>query len=327
MKTVQVKGTKNMKIVIPGDDPPQIQDSPHLDRLRALAQVDLYRDRPATPEEQLRRLNGATILLNSRSQVKWPGHLLRQLPQLKMIAVCGIGTDAYDLETARELGIVVSNIGGVTAPIVAEHAFALMLAAARRTSYYTNEMRQGRWAGLHGITLRGKTLGLLGAGSIAVEMARLGRALGMDILAWTYHPSEERARAMGATFVSFEELLARSDVVSVHVKLTSQSRGLLGAREFAQMKRGAVLVNTARGPIVDSQALVAALESGHLASAGLDVYETEPLPKDHPLLRCQQIVLTPHSADLTPEGLELLNKTTVENVLAYLEGKPRNRVV
>src|SRR5262245_11142426 len=122
-----------MKIVIPGDDPPQMQGSPHLDRLRDVGTVDLYTDRPSTPEEQLRRLNGADVLLNSRGQVKWPGSLLEQLPSLKMIAVCGIGTDAVDLVAARQRGIVVSNIGSVTAPIVAEHTLALMLATARRT--------------------------------------------------------------------------------------------------------------------------------------------------------------------------------------------------
>ncbi len=316
-----------MKIVIPGDDPPQIQGSPHLDRLRAIGEVSLYTNRPSTPEEQLRRLEGAEILLNSRSQVKWPGKLLEQLPALKMIAVCGIGTDAVDLEMARTRGLVVSNIGGVTAPIVAEHALTLMLAAARRTSFYTNEMRAGRWASREGITLWGKTLGLIGAGSIAAEMARLARAIGMSVVAWTYHPSDERASKLGIRFVDFDTLLSTADVVSVHVKLTEQSRGLIGAKELARMRPGSILVNTARGPIVDTAALVQALQSGYLAAAGLDVYEVEPLPGDHPLLACEQVVLTPHSADFTPEGLELLNRTTVDNILAYLGGRPQNRVV
>lgn len=316
-----------MKIVIPGDDPPQIQGSPHLDRLRAVGAVDLYLDRPASVEEQLRRLKDAEVLLNSRSQVKWPGHLIRQLPRLKMIAVCGIGTDAVDLETARERGIVVSNIGDITAPIVAEHALTLMLAAARRTSFYTEEMRQGRWATLLGIVLRGRTLGLVGAGPIAVETGKLARAIGMKVQAWTFHPSPERAEKVGIPFVELDTLLATSDVVSVHVKLTEKSRGLIRAKEIARMKPGALLINTARGPIVDSGALVEALNAGHLGGAGLDVYDVEPLPADHPLLSCRQVVLTPHSADMTPEGFELLNGTTVDNILAFVEGKPRNRVV
>src|SRR5581483_5252607 len=166
------------------------------------------------------RLAGAEVLLNSRSQVKWPGHLLRQLPHLKMIAVCGIGTDAVDLETARERGIVVSNIGDVTAPVVAEHALALMLAVAKRSAFYTDELRQGRWASLLAIVLRGKMLGLIGAGPIAVETGKLARAIGMNVQAWTFHPSEERARRIGIPFVELDTLLATSDVVSVHVKLT-----------------------------------------------------------------------------------------------------------
>jgi D-3-phosphoglycerate dehydrogenase len=316
-----------MRIVIPGDAPPQIQGSAHLDRLRAVGEVALYLDSPATPEEQLRRLEGADVLLNSRGQVKWPGNLLRQLPGLKMIAVCGIGTDAIDLEAARAQGIVVSNIGSVTAPVVAEHTLALLLATARRTSFYTNELRNGRWMSREGITLWGKTLGLIGAGAIAAEMARLGRAIGMDVLAWTFHPSDERARKLGVRFTGLDTLLSLADAVSVHVKLTEQTRGLIGEKEIGRMKRGAILINTARGPIVDTAALIAALNSGHLGGAGLDVYETEPLPGGHPLLACEQLVLTPHSADFTPEGIELLNRTTVDNILAYLDGRARNRVV
>jgi D-3-phosphoglycerate dehydrogenase len=318
--------TSRVRVVIPGDDPPQIQGSPHLDRLRARADVVLHPDRPATVEEQVRRMAGAQVLINSRSQVKWPGDVLGRLPDLRMIAVCGIGTDAVDLEAARELGLVVSNIGGRTAGIVAEHALALMLAVARRTAYYTERMRQGKWAGPQGIVLRGKTLGLVGAGSIAVETARLARAIGMEVIAWTFHPSEQRGRELGVRFVPLDVLLSTSDVVSVHLKLTEQSRGLIGERELGLTRPGTLLVNTARGPIVGTDALIAALDSGHLGGAGLDVYDLEPLPAGHPLLRCEQVVLTPHTADLTPEGLDLLNETTVENVLAFLDGEPRNRV-
>jgi phosphoglycerate dehydrogenase-like enzyme len=316
-----------MKIVIPGDDPPQIQGSPHLDRLRARAEVALYLDRPVTDEEKLTRARDADVLLNSRGIVKWPGHLLRQMPRLKMIAVCGIGTDAIDLDAARDLGIVVSNIGGRTAPVVAEHALALMFAVARRTWYQTNELKQGRWSQVHNVYLRGKTLGLVGAGNIAAVMARLGRAVGMEVIAWSFRPSDERGRALGVRFVDLDELLRTADVVSLHVKLTEQSRGLIGRHEIGLMKPGALLVNTARGAIVDMAALVAALQSGHLGGAGIDVYDVEPLPADHPLLQCEQVVLTPHNADLTPEGMDILNSTTVDNVLAFLDGRPQNRVV
>src|SRR5579872_7387199 len=242
-------------IVIPGDDPPQLQGSPHVERLKTHGEVILHVDRPSTVEDQVRRASNAVCLINSRGAVKWPGEVLRRLPRLKMISVCGIGTDAIDLVAAKELGITVCNLPGQTAPIVAEHALALMLAVAKRTWFQTNELKSGRWTSLDNVYLRGKTLGLVGAGSIAAELARLGEALGMNVLAWTFHPTPERAARLGVTFVSLQELLARSDVVSVHLKLTVESRGLIGAEQIRGMKRGAMLINTARGPIVDTQAL------------------------------------------------------------------------
>jgi D-3-phosphoglycerate dehydrogenase len=313
-------------IVIPGDDPPQLQGSPHLDRLRPYGEVVLYTDRPPTAEEKVRRAKDAVCLINSRGAVKWPGEVLRQLPCLKLIAVCGIGFDAVDIETARRMGIAVCNLPGRTASIVAEHAFGLMFAVAKRAWFQTNELKSGRWTRLDNFSLQGKTLGLIGAGNIAAEMARLCRAIGMQVQAWTFHPSPERAAALGVRFVPLDELLRNSDVVSIHVKLTEQTRGLVGARELGFLKPGALLINTARGAVVDGKALVAALNSGHLGGAGIDVYEVEPLPPDDPLLSCQHVVLTPHNADQTPEGMELLNAGVVENVIAFLEGRPQNRV-
>jgi D-3-phosphoglycerate dehydrogenase len=314
-------------IVIPGDDPPQLQGSPHLERLKSHGDVILHVDRPPTVEDQVRRAGNAVCLINSRGAVKWPGEVLRGLPRLKMITACGIGTDAIDLEAAGKLGIVVCNLPDQTAPIVAEHALGLMLAVARRAWFQTNELKAGRWTSRDNIYLRGKTLGLVGAGSIAAELARLGKAIGMGVMAWTFHSTPERAARLGVTFVSLEELLSRSDVVSLHVKLTGESRGLIGAEQLRRMKRGALLINTARGPIVKSRALVDALNSGQLGGAGIDVFDDEPVSAGHPLLACQQVVLTPHNADQTPEGMELLNAGVVDNVIAFLQGCPRNRVV
>jgi D-3-phosphoglycerate dehydrogenase len=317
----------DVTIVIPGDDPPQLQGSPHLERLKSHGQVILHTDRPSTVEDQVRRAGNAVCLINSRGAVKWPAEVLRRLPRLKMITVCGIGTDAIDLETAKELGIMVCNLPGQTAPIVAEHALGLMLALAKRAWFQTSELKSGRWTSRDNVYLRGKTLGLVGAGSIAAELARLGKAIGMEVLAWTFHPTPERAARLGVTFVSLEELMSRSDVVSLHVKLTNESRGLIGAEQIRWMKRGAMLLNTARGPLLDSKALVDALNSGQLGGAGIDVFDAEPIPADHPLLACQQVVLTPHNADQTPEGMELLNAGVVDNVIAFLQGHSRNRVV
>jgi D-3-phosphoglycerate dehydrogenase len=314
-------------IVIPGDDPPQLQGSPHLGRLKSHGEVILHADRPSTVEEQVRRAAGAVCLINSRGALKWPGAALRRLPRLKMITACGIGTDAIDLAAAKELGIVVCNLPGQTAPIVAEHALGLMLAVAKRAWFQTNELKAGRWTSRDNVYLRGKTLGLVGAGSIAAELARLGKAIGMEVLAWTVHPTPERAVRLGVTFVSLDELLARSDVVSLHVPLTGDSRGLIGAEQIRRMKRGALLINTARGPVVETRALVDGLNAGQLGGAGVDVFDDEPVPAGHPLLACEQVVLTPHNADQTPEGIELLNAGVVDNVIAFLQGRPRNRVV
>jgi D-3-phosphoglycerate dehydrogenase len=313
-------------IVIPGDDPPQIQGSPHLERLRRYGEVRLHTDRPATAEEKLARARDAVCLVNTRGAVKWPREALLALPRLRMATVCGIGTDSFDLATARERGIVICNIPGKTAPIVAEHAFGLMLAVAKRAHYQTARLKAGRWGGVDNVYLHGKTLGVVGTGAIGGEMARLGRALGMDVVAWTFHPEPARAAELGVRYVALDDLLRTADVVSLHVRLTPESRGLIGARELGLMKPGAILVNTARGPVIDTDALVAAVQAGRLAGAGLDVFDTEPLPPNHPILACEQVVLTPHNADQTPEGMDILNAGVVDNVIAFLEGRPQNVV-
>jgi D-3-phosphoglycerate dehydrogenase len=313
-------------IVVPGDNPLQIAGSPQLERLKPYGDVALYRDRPATLEEKVARARDAAVIMNTRSAVKWPHEALIALPKLRMITVCGVGTDAIDLATAREKGIVVCNLPAVTAPVVAEHAFGLMFAAAKRAAFQTAELRAGRWTGVLNIFLQGKRLGIVGAGPIGAEMARLARAIGMEVVAWTRRPTEERAKKMGVRFVALDELVSTSDVVSLHLPLTPETRHLIGARELGLMKKGAILVNAARGAVVDTAALVEALQSGHLGGAALDAYETEPLPPDSAILSCQQVVLTPHHGDQTPEGMELLNKGVVDNVIAFLEGKPRNVV-
>ena len=313
-------------IVVPGDDPVQIGDSRQLDRLRERGEVRVYDDRPASLAEQVERLRDADVLLNSRGQIKWPQNALTQLPKLSMITTCSIGTDSIDLDAARQQGIVVSNIPGRTAPVVAEHAIGLMFAIAKRAAFQTMELKAGRWTRADNTLLAGKTLGVIGTGAIGSEVIRLGRAIGMNVVAWTFHPSDTRAQELGVTFVEFEELLAESDVVSIHVKLTPESRGLIGSKELSRMKPGGLIINTARGDVIDTDALVATLNEGSLGGAALDVFDTEPLPNDHPILTCDQVVLTPHNADQTPEGIELLNTGAVDNVLAYLNGQPQNVV-
>lgn len=316
-----------LKIVVPGDLPPQIQGSPHLERLKPYGDVVLYTDRPETPGEKIHRAEGADILINSRGIVKWPAEILRQLPKLKLISLCSIGTDMIALDAAKQQGITVCNQPGRTAPVVAEHGFGLMFALAKRAAFLTASMKAGGWPRMDNVYLQGKTLGIVGTGHIGAEMARLGRAIGMDVIAWTYNPSEARAAALGVRFVSLDELLQTSDVVSLHVRLTEESHHLIGTRELGLMKQEALLINVARGGVIDTEALIDALNSGHLGGAAIDVYDEEPLPTNHPLLECEQVILTPHCADMTPEGVELLNEGAVDNIIAFLEGTPQNVVV
>lgn len=313
-------------IVVPGDDPPMIAKSPQLARLREQGELKVFTTRPKDDEEKVERAGEATVILNSRGIVRWPGEVLRRLPKLKLIACCAIGVDCIDLAAARELGITVTNVPGRTATIVAEHALALLLGVARRLAWLTSEMKQGRWSGTQLISLHGKRLGVIGTGNIGCEMIRLARAIGMEVVAWSFHPEPEKAARLGFRYVDREELLATADAISVHLKLTDQSRGWLDSAAFARMKPGVLLVNTARGAVVDQGALVDSLNSGKVAGAGLDVYAIEPLPADSPLLQCEQVVLTPHAADQLPEAYEALSTGGVENVLAFLAGRPQNVV-
>jgi len=315
---------QRLKIVVPGDDPPQVQGSAHLDRLEPYGDLTLFTDRPATMDEQLARVEGAQVIMNTRGAVKWFREALEQLPDLRLIATCSIGTDMVDLEAAKERGVTVCNQPGKIAPYVAEHIIGLMFAVAKRASYQTAEMKAGRWGLRQNVYLRGKTIGVIGTGNTGAEVARIANALGMRVIAWTYNPSPERAKALGVEFVELDDLLRESDVVSIQVRLSDDSREMLGSREFGLMKPGAIFVNGGRGELVDTGALVDALDSGHLAGAGLDVFDQEPLPADHPILSCEQVVLTPHIADQTPEGVESLNEGCVTNVIAFIEGKPQN---
>ncbi|MDE0121549.1 MAG: NAD(P)-binding domain-containing protein [bacterium] len=316
---------KRPTIVVPGDEPIQIQGSPHLDRLEPFGRVIVYPDRP-TEEQKVERVRDAEVIINSRGAVTWREDDLGSLARLRLIVVCAVGTDSIDLRAATALGVAVSNQPGRTAGVVAEHIFGLMFAVAKRAAYQTIELKSGRWRRRENVFLQGKTLGVVGTGNIGSELARLAGAIGMEVVAWTFHPTAERARRLGVRYVELDELLATADVVSLNVALTDESRGMVGERQIGLMKPGALLVNGGRGALVDTDALVRALHSGHLGGAGLDVYETEPLPADDPILTCEQVVLTPHMADQTPEGTELLNEGAVDNVIAFLEGSPQNIV-
>jgi phosphoglycerate dehydrogenase-like enzyme len=190
----------------------------------------------------------------------------------------------------------------------------------------TSEIQQGRWPGEHLVSLAGKRLGVVGTGNSGCEMIRLARAIGMHVVAWSFHPSPEKAARLGFQYVDREELLATADAISIHLKLSQESRHWIDAAAIAKMKPGALLVNTARGAIVDQAALVEALNSGELGGAGLDVFETEPLPAASPLLACPHVVLTSHAADQLREAFEALSGGAVDNILAWFAGRPQNVV-
>ena len=274
--------TERVKILVPGDDPPQIAGSPHLERLESYGDVTLYDTTPQSFEEKIERAQDFDVIINSRGVVNWHERELRALPNLRMITTCSIGTDMLDLNVAREMGVVVSNQPGRTAPVVAEHMFGLMFAVAKLAAFQTAEIKAHRWTRCMYHMIQKKTLGIIGTGNIGAEMARLGRAVDMDVIAWTFNPSDERAKELGVRFVELDELLRSADVVSVHVALTPDTENLIGQREVELMKAGALLLNGARGAIVDLDALAQGLQSGHLGGAALDVFPEEPFVAPHP---------------------------------------------
>jgi D-3-phosphoglycerate dehydrogenase len=238
-----------------------------------------------------------------------------------LISILGTGTDNVDLKTAAELGITVTNTPGTNALAVAEHTLALLISLVRQIPLLDREVRCGRWPKVDMVQLNGKVMGLLGLGAIGKHVARIANGLGMETIAWTLHPSAERAEESGVRFVSREELLENSDVLSLHLRLNDKTRGFMKKEDFDRMKPSAFLVNTARAALVEPGALYEALRSGKIAGAGLDVFDHEPLPLDDPLASLSNVVLTAHCAALTPEATRNSLMTAVENVTRFLGGK------
>ena len=253
--------------------------------------------------------------------------LLAASPGLKVVANMAVGYDNIDLDAARRHGVVITNTPGVLDDATADLAFALLLAAARRLPEAERMLRQGQWTGwsplwLAGKDLRGATLGIVGAGRIGQAVARRGKGFGMRILYTARGPKPAFEAELGAEYRSLADLLAESDFVSLHVPLTPKTRELIGRKELARMKPGAVLINTARGAVVDEGALYDALSAGHLQAAGLDVYSVEPVPLDHPLLTLPNVVALPHLGSATVETRLTMARLAADNILAVLQGRP-----
>ena len=294
-------------------------------RIEAAGRLTVHLGAPESDAVFLERIGDADALM-----LGWglPAEVMEAAPRLELVAFVGIGAGNFvDLERAAARGITVCNAPGYADNTVAEHALALMLAAARHVGRLDRALRRGRWEQtLPGVELRGKRLGLVGFGGIGARVAALARGLGMSVRAWTRNPDAARAAEHGIAFAALDEVLGESDVVSVHVALAPETEKLLDARALALTKPGVILVNTARGEILDEAALHAALVSGHVGAAALDVYGEEPLPPDHPLLDLDNVVLTPHVAYNTPEATHALLDITIDNVVAYFEGRPVNVV-
>jgi len=310
------------KIVVPDDFPQAIIGTEAHERLKQCGELKIYSTKAESPKEFVERIKEANIVLNIRAYSKFTEEALRSSTELKMISIWGVGTDNVDLKAAKELGIVVSNTHGASTITIAEHTIALMFAVSRNIPEIHQAVKRGQWPRGYAVELYGKTLGIIGTGLIGQRVCELGNAIGMKVIGWTYHPSEERAKRLGIEFVSLKELLKRADVISIHLRLSPETEGLIGKKEFDLMKPTATLINTARGGIIDQEALVEALRDKKIAGAGLDVYPVEPISTDDPLLRLDNVVLTPHCAGMTREAMDTGLNMAVDNIIQYMEGKP-----
>ena len=267
------------------------------------------------------RLHGCDAVVAMRERTPFPAALFTRLPNLKLLVTSGMRNSAIDLEAASKHGVTVCGTDMLPYP-TAELTWGLILAFARNIAREDRAMREGKWQTSIGTGLKGKTLGLLGLGRLGAQVAAIGKAFDMEIIAWSQNLTAEQAAAAGARLVDKETLFAAADIVSIHLVLGERTRGLVKAADLARMKPSAFLVNTSRGPIVDEQALIAALESRRIAGAAIDVYDHEPLPAEHPLRRAANTVLTPHLGYVTTENYRLAYGQAVEAIRAYLAGTP-----
>jgi len=290
-----------------------------IQRLRQRADVKILTEKLPTEEALVRALKGVNAIIPIRERTKFPAALLQALPDLEFISQTGNHAYHVDLEAATKAGIVVAMAPGGNS--TTELAFGLMFAVMRRIPQSDRAMRRGEWPLVLGYVLRGKTLGILGLGKIGTEMAAIGRAFGMKIIAWGPTLTTERASKSQATYLPLDDLLQQADVVSVHLALSEQSRNLLNETRLRLMKPSAYLINTARGAIMDERALVKILHERTIAGAGLDVFVEEPLPPSHPLLELDSVVLTPHLGWPTDSGFAGFAENAAANILDYMEGK------
>jgi phosphoglycerate dehydrogenase-like enzyme len=272
-------------------------------------------------DQPARTLEPFDVVCAMRERTPFPAELLERLPNLRLLVTTGQRNASIDLDAAARQGVTVCGTEG-SWQATTELAFGLMLALARHIPQEDAAIRAGGWQTTVGASLDGKTLGIVGLGRLGSAAARIGAAFGMRLIAWSENLTAERAAECGAELVSRDDLFAAADFVTIHLVLSRRTRGLIGARELALMKPTAFLLNTSRGPIVDEAALLAALEAGTIGGAGLDVFDREPPPVDHPLRTAPNTVLTPHLGYVTEDTYRLFYEQTVEDIEAFLAGQP-----
>jgi phosphoglycerate dehydrogenase-like enzyme len=291
------------------------------DRLEGRAAVRFHHGHHDDPGRLIAELQDAEIVVAMRERTPFPADVLSRLPALRLLVTTGRANASIDVDSANALGIIVSHTGSPEAA-TGELTWGLILAALRNLPSEDERVRRGLWQGTIGGDLAGRTLGVIGLGRLGTRVARVGLAFDMDVVAWSQNLTPERAAEVGARYVSRDELLATADVVTLHLKLSERSRGIIGERELRLMKSTALLVNTSRGPLVDESALLSALDEGRIGCAALDVYDIEPLPADHPLRTSPRVVHTPHLGYATEATYDVFFTEAVEDIEAYLDGTP-----
>ncbi len=285
------------------------------------ATVDVYAEHVFDEDQLAARLSAYDVIVAMRERTPFPRSLLERLPDLRLLITTGMRNASIDVDAATELGITVCGTEGLGYP-TAELTWGLILAIARRVAEEDKATREGRWQVTLGEGLNGKVLGVIGLGRLGSQVAVVGKTFGMEVIAWSQNLTRERADEIGATLVTKEDLLARSDYVTIHLVLSDRTRGLLGAAELSSMKPTAYLINTSRGPIVDEAALVEAVGAGTIAGAGLDVFDQEPMAANHPLRNLENTVITPHIGYVTTETYAIFYGHALENIQAFLAGGP-----
>ena len=286
--------------------------------LRDQADIAVFQDHLADSDAMIERLLPFDVACVMRERSPLPRYVIERLPNLKLIASTGPGNASIDMSAASDHGIAVVHTGYRSDPTI-EFTWALILASARHVVTESNSVRSGGWQQTVGTDLGGKTLGVLGLGRVGSQVARIGSAFGMNLIAWSQNMTREAAKAAGAILVSKEELFEQADILSIHLVLSSHARGLVGAAELEKMKLTARLINTSRGPIVDEQALINVLKYKQIAGPAIDVFDTEPLPPNHPFRTLDNVLATPHIAYVSHDLYKTFYEDTVSNIRKWLD--------